>query len=325
MKEQRSFADTMKRHLTAWAGELDGFRTDGAHSWVLHPSLGAMNYFGSQPWFALVADKPHLWCHALNSSQAFAVNLFGPARFSQAAAQALWKALPVARGHCDPQHVGVHFEYSGPAKGFASEALGETGIPTQIDVAVEGTFAHGVTRLQFIEVKLTEAHFGSCRGAKGGKRRANPAPERCGNLARVREDTPGQCWLVQAEHRKYWDLIEGNTGLEVSADAEGGCPWRGGLYQLMRNWALARSLLDRDLATSIELAVCVHPDNDVARRLHKAIAGSCDAVKAFNVMAAPMRVVELDPRKLIAAQDVEGAPSGWRAYMERRYALAASG
>ena len=324
MNEPRSFADTMKRHLTAWASELDGFRTDGVHPWVLHPSLAALNYFGSQPWFLLVADKPHLWSHALNSSQAFAVNLFGPARFSQAAAQALWKALPAGCGHDEPQHVGVHFEYSGPTKGFASEALGEAGVPTQIDVAVEGTFTNGVKRLQFIEVKLTESHFGSCRGAKGGKRRANPAPERCGDLARVREDTPGQCWLVQAEHRKYWDLIDGSTGLEVSADAEGGCPWRGGLYQLMRNWALARALLDRDLATSIDLAVCVHPENTVARRLRPAVAGSSDAIEAFNAMAAPTKVAALDPRELIAAQDVEGAPNGWRAYMERRYSLDAS-
>jgi hypothetical protein len=206
--------------------------------------------------------------------------------------------------------------------------LGEADIPTQIDVAVEGAFANNVSRLQFIEVKLTESHFGSCRGAKAGKagakKRANPAPQRCRNLIRVLEDTAGQCWLVEAEHRRYWELINAKSGLAILADERGGCPWQGGLYQLMRNWALARALLDRNLATGIDLAVCVHPDNRAARRLQRQVAGSNDVIAAFNAMAAPATVAELDPRMLIRAQDAAGAPSGWREYMERRYLLAES-
>lgn len=324
MTPNGKFAEAMKRHLATWASELDGFRSDGVHSWVLHPSVGALNCFGRQEWFALVADKLHQWGHALNSSQAFAVNLFGPARFSHAAAQALWKELPAGRSHRDPHHVDVHFEYSGPEDGFTRQTLGEAGIPTQIDVAVEGSFTQGVRRLQLIEVKFTESHFGAYRGAKGGKGQANPAPERCGNLAKVLEDKAEQCWLVQAEHRRYWDLIEGSPGLKVSADEQGGCPWRGGLYQLMRNWALAHSLLERNIAASVDLAVCIHPDNDEARRLHTKVAGSEDALVAFNGMTAPTKVAELDPRVLVRAQDVGGAPAGWRGYIEQRYALAVS-
>lgn len=175
MTKPENFAEAMKLHLVGWAGDLHGFQTDGAHAWVLHPSLATLNYFGGQEWYALVADKPHQWGHALNSSQAFAVNLFAPARLSQNVAQALWKELPAGRSHPDPQHVDVHFEYSGPEIGFTKQALGESGIPTQIDVAVEGVFAQDVRRLQFVEVKFTESQFGACRGAKGGRGRANPA------------------------------------------------------------------------------------------------------------------------------------------------------
>jgi hypothetical protein len=62
-------------------------------------------------------------------------------------------------------------------------------------------------------------------------------------------------------------LSSAKSGLAIVADQRGGCPWQGGLYQLMRNWALARAILDRGLATSIKLAVCMHPDNHAAKRL----------------------------------------------------------
>jgi hypothetical protein len=307
---------------------LEQFQDDGAHPWVLHESAAALNYFGGHEWHALVAGKLHRWGHALNSSQAFAVNLFAPSRFSHGVAHALWKTLPAGRLHPDAQDVHVHFEYSGSEGTLAKHALGEGDIPTQIDVAVEAVFGHNVRRLQFIEVKLTESHFGSCRGARAGKpgakKRTNPAPQRCRNLIRVLEDTAGQCWLVEAEHRRYWELINGKAGFAILADERGGCPWQGGLYQLMRNWALARALLDLNLAVSIDVAVCVHPDNRVAKRLERQVAGSKDAVAAFNAMAAPATVAELDPRMVIRAQDAAGAPSGWREYMERRYLLAES-
>ncbi len=319
------FAEVLKDHLTTWARDLEGFQTDGVHPWVLAQSAGALNYFGGHEWQALVADKLHRWGHALNSSQAFAVNLFAPARFSPDVARALWTSLPAGRAYPDAQRVQVYFEYSGPDSGFAKQALGEADIPTQIDVAVEGVFGNA-SRLQFVEVKLTESHFGSCRGARaskeGDKKRANPAPERCRNLTKILEDTPRQCWLAETKHRRYWDLIGAKSGLAIVADQRGGCPWQGGLYQVMRNWALARAILDRNLAVSIDLAICVHPDNHAAKQLEIQVGGSKDVIAAFNAMAAPITVAELDPRMLIKAQDAAGAPSGWLGYMERRYLLA---
>jgi len=76
------FAEVLKDHLATWARDLEHFQADGVHPWVLDPSASALNYFGGHEWQALVAGKRHLWSHALNSSQAFAVNLFAPARFS---------------------------------------------------------------------------------------------------------------------------------------------------------------------------------------------------------------------------------------------------
>jgi hypothetical protein len=176
--------------------------------------------------------------------------------------------------------------------------------------------------MQFIEVKLSESKFGSCRGAKRGKNAPNPAPDRCGNLSRILLDPPTQCWLaeVEGEHRHYWKFI-GSTisGLDAKADKNGGCPWQGGLYQLMRNWALARSMLDRGIVASVNLAVCVHPDNHAATKLSTEVAGTKNVVAAFNTMSRQMTVSECDPRTIIAAQDKGGAPTAWKNYMFSRY------
>lgn len=248
------------------------------------------------------------------------MNLFGPARFSPDIAKSLWNILPAAQGQPPPERVDLHFEYSGPGKELVKLELGEAGIPTQIDVVVEGIFSGDVRHLQFIEVKLSEFEFGSCRGAKRGKKAPNPAPDRCRDLSRIIENPSAQCWLAEAEGRRYWQFIgSASSGLDTKADNFGGCPWQGGLYQLMRNWALARAMLDQGLAASVNLAVCVHPSNHAVTALSTEVAGANRVVDAFNAMAGPMKVSELDTRVLIKVQDDAGAPRKWRNYMESRY------
>jgi hypothetical protein len=319
---ENTFAQRLKNHLEIWARDLEHFRNDGVHPWVLDRPSSALNYFGGKEWEALLFGKHHKWGHALNSSQAFAVNLFGPAHFLPDVAKSLWSALPAAQDHPNPERVVVHFEYSGPDEDFAKTELGEAGIPTQIDVAVEGIFSGDVRRMQFIEVKLTESKFGSCRGAKRGKKDPNPAPDRCEDLSRILLNPSTQCWLAEAEgqHRHYWKFI-GSTvsGLDTKAEKNGGCPWKGGLYQVMRNWVLARAMLDRGVVASVNLAVCVHPGNHAAANLSAEVAGAKNLVAAFNTMSKQMTVSECDPRTIIDAQDKGGAPTAWKNYMLRRY------
>ncbi len=320
MKNENRFAESLKHHLENWAGDIEHFHHDGKHPWVLDRSVANLNYFGGEEWATLLSGKLHKWGHALNSSQAFAVNLFGPARFAPTVAKSLWNTLPAGQAHPNPDRVELHFEYSGPDRDFAKRWLGEAGIPTQIDVVAEGIFSEDVRHLQFIEVKLSESEFGSCRGAKRGKKAPNPAPDRCRDLSRIIENPSAQCWLAEAEGRRYWQIIDNATsGLEAKADKVGGCPWQGGLYQLMRNWALGRAMLDQGLAASVNLAVCVHPGNRAVTALSTTVAGTDRVLDAFNSMAGSMKVSELDTRALIKAQDDAGAAMGWRSYMESRY------
>jgi hypothetical protein len=317
---ESGFAERLKNHLEIWARDLEHFRNDGVHRWVLDRPVSALNYFGGKEWEALLFGKHHKWAHALNSSQAFAVNLFGPAHSYPGVAKSLWSALPAAQGHPNPERVLVHFEYSGPDEHFAKTVLGEAGIPTQIDVAVEGIFSGDIRRMQFIEVKLTESKFGSCRGAVRGKKASNPAPDRCEDLSRIHLNPSTQCWLAEVEGRQYWKFIGSTTsGLDTKADKNGGCPWKGGLYQMMRNWALARAMVDRGDVASVNLAVCVHPGNHAATQLSTEVAGAKNVVAAFNTMSKQMTVSECDPRTIIDAQDKGGAPTAWKNYMLCRY------
>jgi len=109
MKSQNEFSERLKSHLESWAIDLDRFRNDGKHAWVLAPALAELNYFGGEEWGALLAGKLHQWSHALNSRQAFAANLFGPARFSPKVAKGLWKTLPVSPRYPNPGVVILHF------------------------------------------------------------------------------------------------------------------------------------------------------------------------------------------------------------------------
>jgi hypothetical protein len=61
---------------------------------------------------------------------------------------------------------------------------------------------------------------------------------------------------------------------------------------VMRNWTLARAMLDRG-KLSIE------------------VAGAKNVVAAFNAMSKQMTVSECDPRTIVAAQEKGGAPTAW--------------
>jgi len=88
---------------------------------------------------------------------------------------------------------------------------------------------------------------------------------------------------------------------------------------MMRNWVLARAMLDRGDVASVNLAVCVHPGNHAAIKLSTEVAGAKNVVAAFNAMSKQMTVSECDPRTIIDAQDKGGAPAAWKSYMLCRY------
>ncbi|MBK7906940.1 MAG: hypothetical protein IPJ78_10310 [Gemmatimonadetes bacterium] len=149
------YADTLKEHLSEykarhWPGSPDGiYRGNGrAYAHVLPESLLRENILASlrdEFWEYFEANRRELALHTdfhhLNSSQALTFNLFFPWMREDATRGPLFDALGLRAGAVSRWH----FEW-----------IHEPAERTSFDVFAE--YADGA-RL-FVEVKLTEAHFG---------------------------------------------------------------------------------------------------------------------------------------------------------------------
>ena len=119
------------------------------------------------------------------------------------------------------------------------ERLGERGQPTQIDVFFEVVREGRIRGAIGVEVKLSESEFGGCRGWNGIRETGpiNPDRDRCLDARRVVESPETQCFMAEREGRRYWSLM-GAVGASFDPDRlaeQDCCPFRHGLYQMMRN------------------------------------------------------------------------------------------
>lgn len=324
----KPFAQRMKDHQVSWARD-HGPRHGIAHEmleagrgWVLKKRHQDRNLFRSS-WWRHFEGKEHRWARALNSSQCFAANLFGPLVEERVLAGRIWQRLQPQRRIDSDDTIAVQLEYAAP---WAKERLGENEQPTQVDVLFSASRASGEVGYLLIEVKFTESEFGKCRGARPQtpKRQGNPNPSRCDRLENILADPLNLCWLTEAKGRRYWELMQQRTSSisPATLPGSGPCPFKGGLYQLMRNRLLADSLVATGNAAWADVAVCVHPENGPVRQLDEPFNGMNDIIAAFDSMTPATRLVVMDPAHLVR-RIVEAADtwSGWGRYMAERYRL----
>ena len=320
-----NFAEKMKQHQLDWAlhGGVPQDQLEIRHEKISHvlKSEHRKNNLFKPEWWRAIEGAEHIWARALNSSQCFAVNLFMPAAERPDLAKKLLESV-VGTLPSDID-VGLEFEHTPPQ---TSKWLGERGHQTQVDVFFTAKNKENILGHLLVEVKLTESEFGSCRGFETGKNRDNPHPEKCRNGAAVIDDPESQCWLVEAEGRKYWDIIQtGDKAFDFSAlEKDDPCPFGIGLYQLLRNHALSQSLLAHTQAEWSYFAVCAHPQNEQVRHLKQPVAGSHDVVESFRKLAGADMCRELAPHQVIEMTEaLDPSLSEWAAWMRKRYLLAA--
>jgi hypothetical protein len=250
-----AFLTAARAHQRLWAlaSGIPEEHLDPAHgpqTWVLQPEHLASNFFDSQ-WAAYIAGAEHHWARALTSSQCFAVNLFAPLSRDASLARSFLAAFLPDRAIHPADCVSVAFEQTPPGMpGW----LGERRQPTQVDVFFTVTRDGRPFGYVLVEVKFTEISFGGCRGWNDDASRSprsNPDRSRCLDLKRILAAPERHCWMAERERRTYWDIMRANggsfsfRGLPASAP----CPFRHGLYQVMRNRVLADCL-------RIKTAVC---------------------------------------------------------------------
>ncbi len=322
-----SFAEEMKRHQLSWA-LANGVTPDmlevrrGQLSWVLKEDHREQNLFDPR-WWRYIAGHEHRWVHALNSSQCFAVNVFAPLAEDDNLAKVVLTRIYPYRPLDPADTVTVEFEHTPQSAG---EWLGESGQQTQVDVFFTVQRNDIPVGHLLVEVKFTETKFGECRGAKPptAERRGNPDRSRCLDLRAILENPSNQCWLVEIEGRKYWEIMKSPTssfGLDRVA-LPSPCPFRHGLYQLMRNRALADAIVANTAADWADVAVCLHPDNRSCRGLPEPVGGNDDVITAFNSIVPDDPVQIVDPGAFVQAVADEGATwTRWAATMRSRYRL----
>lgn len=320
-----SFARRMQLRQRDWASRngLAAFLEDlPSRAHVLRPSERHRNLHDPSLW-KLIEGKEHMWSRALTSSQCFAVNLFGPLVRDPSLARAAFVALCPERPLSDTAQVEVRLEFT-PEHG--PEWLGEKGQPTQVDAAFLVSEGGEPIGYWLIEVKLAETGFGECRGPKPARAKGsyNPDPARCDDFGLIRSDPRSNCWLAADHGRTYWSLLLNDEWFDLAAVRDDqGCPFRDGLYQLMRNVVLARALTRRGSAEWADVAVCVHPDNRAAHLLKRRVLDEDKAVPAMRRIAPSANLRELDPREVIGVIEVlDSRQTDWARWMRDRYELA---
>ena len=177
--------------------------------------------------------------------------------------------------------------------------------------------------LSVSDTELSETEFGGCRGWSGrrGGTFLNPARDRCTDVARVFESPDHRCYMAETEGRRYWAVMRepGSSFLPRRFTAEGPCPFRDGLYQLMRNRIVLDAWRDSCGLDWCDFVVCVHPANQEVFRLPEPVAGSAHATEAFRAITTPDSLGVWDPRRLLTAisSAVPGTAS-WLAWMQAK-------
>jgi hypothetical protein len=180
------------------------------------------------------------------SSQAFALNLLAPLTLDD------WTAI--AQHHLDDPTATVvqpvEFEYTDPDDSLA-EATQASPHATQVDCLVWIEQGRGRRHAMLIEVKLTEDNFSKCSAYTS---RFNPRRDVCGQPGPFGGDVT-RCFQLanhDREHRRRYDEMLGRPRNEPHSF---GCWFRDGANQVMRNVALAKSLIARRLVQSASMTL----------------------------------------------------------------------
>ncbi|MGH9272788.1 MAG: PGN_0703 family putative restriction endonuclease [Ilumatobacteraceae bacterium] len=198
----------------------------------------------------------HGWARHMRSSQAFALNLFGPLDESAAA-----DLLSTVFGPMESAQ-RAEFEYEDDLDELRES---QTSRPhrTQIDVVLRGTTTSGRAVVLAIEVKLTENDFGHCSAATSA---ANDTAHVC-VLDGPWGGQPESCFQLRnhngAVRRRYEHHVRPP---DWSPDGTApGCWYRTSASQPMRNVALADVIAGREHA-DVRFALCAPGANEVIWR-----------------------------------------------------------
>jgi hypothetical protein len=192
--------------------------------------------------------RDHRWILSVRSSQAMALNLFGPV--DNSALSALFELMGINVIEANP----LEFEYIDPQDRLAERRPGHER-QTQVDVFMRGTDADGKRIAALIEVKFTE-EFGHCSAYDSEH---NDARSTCRSVGLFGGDA-AQCFQLRnhGEGRRRYDqyLVKQPVVLPSGGSDDGGCLVRRQLSQPARNLAFGHLLVEAGELDRFVYAVC---------------------------------------------------------------------
>ncbi len=265
----------------------------------------------------------HIEAPNLRSSQVSCFNFLFPLRINLDAARTVLAPLLPGLSHVQ----AIEFEVTGgPA---ATRHLGEPpggkrgANATSIDATIEWLDKQSRLRLTLLEWKYTEEGYGGCGGYAS---KGNPDRGLCERLdATSTRSAAINCYLASGGSvrlkRRYWDLVRPEWIAALAGIA--GCPFRGPLYQLLRQELLADWLRSSGRYDLVDVAAVHFKDNYALQATPSHLAGLGDSVGAVWRAAVPGGLREVEVERLVAAWDASPRESlpGWREYLRDRYGL----
>lgn len=265
----------------------------------------------------------HVEAPNLRSSQVSCFNFLFPLRLNlDAARTVLAPLLP------DLAEVrAIEFEVTGGPS--ATRHLGEPpggkrgANATSIDATIEWLDRQSRRRLTLLEWKYTEETYGGCGGYAS---KGNPDRTTCERLdARDPRTAAAECYLASGGstrlRRRYWELVRPEWIAALASVT--GCPFRGPLYQLLRQELLADWLRASGQYDIVDVAAVHFRANAALRANPPHLAGLGASVGDVWRAAVSGGLREVEIEHLVAAWDAaprERLP-GWREYLRDRYGL----
>jgi hypothetical protein len=241
----------------------------------------------------------HLGKAHLNSSQILCFNIFFPFIYNTKPLEPYFK-----------KHVRGFYKFSGKMEFEYTDPLNllnETR-QTNVDLAIEWLDDCCNLNLFLLEFKYTEDSFGEC--SKYNK-------EKCRYL-----DTRNQskkCYLTN-KGIKYWDELTQNGPIKTeSIVGKGACPFKSGLYQLMRNQLLAHMLEKTGRYKKVIFGVIYPERNKALERGVSAILTNGPKVAWCDLLNSPDRFLVILLDDLLTSVYEYSNDNLWKEFIKEKH------
>jgi hypothetical protein len=300
------------------------FPDDYSHYAYYEPIAGEINNYLESEDIAIHNETLNL-----KSSQVACLNFLFPFRLDLFLATKIFKSILPGLYKVN----NIEFEYTGDldvTKWLGEPLSGKRGQHrTSIDAALFWDDDNLRRHATLIEWKYTEPNFGVCSSFSKSNRKGKAI---CKSINVAKDDHPAQrCQLTNGRthrSRRYWERME-NAGISLRAFSKvEGCPFRGPLYQLMRQFLLGVYLVENKIVDQFEIVAMHFAGNRALHRIPRHLQPMVqeDTESVIDIwnksLLVKNKVRQITVEDFMKQVDKVGIiEANWREYIAERYGV----